>query len=119
MIVVCIIGLIALGNVIRSIVDIAMMFQDKDLIHIYNTLIHLAGAYSLYRLVFDLKKEGYWAFGIINIVNGLVIGEIDHGEYAYHIMLSIIYSAVVYAVLLIPKDGVTAWQVIRKKEGES
>lgn len=108
----CVIWFAVVANIIFSCSQLMSFVIIKSPIYLYNVVMHLIAAYVLYLIVGKKKESGFWAFLVLNMINSLAIGTMD-GNFLIHIMVGILYGFILFGLLLIKKDGISGWSIIK------
>ena len=111
-IIICLVAFRHLMNIFSSIVTLSYTPMES----FYNIALGILMIIALLLIAFK-KKIGVFLFGIIQIAN--VIGQaiISKEDFGIHLFVAFFMCAVMFLILQIRKNGVSAWKVIFGKEG--
>lgn len=108
----CLVAFRHFMNILSSIITLS----DAPMGSFYNIVLGLLMIIALLLIAFK-KKIGIYLFGIIQIAN--VIGQtiINVEDFGIHLFVALFMCALMFFILQIRKNGVSAWKVIFGKEG--
>ena len=101
-----------IANLCRTLYDMYMCFTAHDTIHLYNILVHIISIIILYQIIEKRKKEFFYIFVILNIINAIVIGGLNNTNYFPHVFAAIIYIIILRAILCLKKDNISGWDIL-------